>query len=120
MSRLMIAALSLGLCSAAFAQGTPGQAQPAGQQQAAPTQQAVNQQMNKAMTHEQKARADMRKAKKAGIMHPIKDMKYRMKAHRQARKARRNLKKAAKMESQLQKTNAAPATPAAPAKPAGK
>ncbi len=114
MSRLMIAALGLGLCSAGFAQGTPAPSQQSGQPQAtASSQQAVNQEMRKALKHEKKARADKRKAKKAGLMHPIKNMKYRMKADRQSDKAKKDLKKAAKMESHLQKA------PAAPAKPAG-
>ncbi len=117
MSRLMIAALGLGIASAALAQGMPGQQGQQNQQQAgqptqpapkapAANQQGVKRDLSKALKQEQKARADMKKAHKAGIMHPIKDIRYREKADRHADKARKDLKKASRLGSPAKKPSA--------------
>jgi hypothetical protein len=120
MSRLMITALGLGIASAALAQGTPGmpgqQNQPqAGQPSqpaatapsavsAAPTapRQGVKRDLSKALKQEEKAQADMKKANKAGLMHPIKDIRYREKADRHSDKAEKDLKKASRLKSSAQ------------------
>ncbi len=136
MSRLMIATLSLGIASAALAQGMPGMPGQTNQQQAgqpaqpaqpaaapaaqpaatsapkaapaamgapAAPQQAIRHDLKQAVKQEQKSQADMKKAHQAGVMHPIKDIKYREKADRHADKAKKDLKKAAKLKSHLRK-----------------
>ena len=70
--------------------------------------------LQKALKHQEKAMKDRRMAHKAGWRHPIKNIKYRMKADRQSDKAHKDLRKAAK-KAMKQKAPAGAAAPAAAA-----